>query len=181
MTAARDDPTAMVRWIGPALVFERLWAETGLRAVIEALPRRRKHDFALARAIFLTGLHGLMGGLDLAADRWRVGYRITGVEPLRLHHLGRFARSCGRANVADVTTPIPVIDRLRTRFAIGRICVVADRGVINTEAVAALEKRKLLYLFATRKRTDQAARDVVLADPASHMPLTIAKRGQDTD
>ncbi len=28
LTAARDDPTAAVRRIGPALVFERLWTET---------------------------------------------------------------------------------------------------------------------------------------------------------
>ncbi len=45
-------------------------------------------------------------------------------------------------NVADVTTLIPVIDRLRRRFAIGRICVVADRGMISTETVAELEARK---------------------------------------
>jgi hypothetical protein len=35
VTAAQDDPTAAVRRIGPALVFERLWAETGCRAVID--------------------------------------------------------------------------------------------------------------------------------------------------
>jgi hypothetical protein len=29
-------------------------------------------------------------------------------------------------NTADVTTLIPVIDRLRRRFAIARVCVVAD-------------------------------------------------------
>ena len=38
-------------------------------------------------------------------------------------------------NTADVTTLIPVIDRLRRRFAIGRICVVADRGMISAETV----------------------------------------------
>src|SRR5512133_3993943 len=31
-------------------------------------------------------------------------------------------------NTADVSALIPVIDRLRTRFGIGRVCVVADRG-----------------------------------------------------
>ena len=31
-------------------------------------------------------------------------------------------------NTADVTTLIPVIDRLRARFTIARVCVVADRG-----------------------------------------------------
>jgi hypothetical protein len=98
LTAARDDPTAVVRRIGPALVFERLWAETGCRAVIEALAHQRKHDFALARAIFLTVLHRLMGGgSDLAADRWRADYRITGVEALGLHHLYRAMAWLGEA------------------------------------------------------------------------------------
>jgi hypothetical protein len=274
LTAARDDPTATVRRIGPALVFERLWAETGGHAVIEELARARKHDFALERAIFLTVLHRLMGGgSDLAADRWRADYRIAGVEALELHHLYRamawlgealpdaqqdgrtpFAPRCtkdlveerrfahrrdlfsrldlvfmdttslyfegaggqtlgrhghskdhrpdlpqmilavlidgdGRpvcselwpGNVADVITLIPVIDRLRQRFAIGRICVVADRGMLSAATVAALEARELLYLLATRERTDQVVRDVVLADPAPYVPLTIAKRGQETD
>ena len=36
-------------------------------------------------------------------------------------------------NTANVKTLIPVLDRLRRRFAIGRICVVADRGMISAE------------------------------------------------
>ena len=36
-------------------------------------------------------------------------------------------------NTADVTTLIPVIERLRRRFAIARVCVVADRGLISAE------------------------------------------------
>jgi hypothetical protein len=34
-------------------------------------------------------------------------------------------------NVTDVTTLIPVVDRLRKRFRIGSICIVADRGMIR--------------------------------------------------
>jgi hypothetical protein len=78
-------------------------------------------------------------------------------------------------------TLIPVIDRLRRRFAIGRICVVADRGLISTATVAALEERKLLYLLGTRERTDQVVRAVVLADSAPCVPLTIARRGHEID
>ena len=90
LSAAQDDATATVRRIGPALVFERLWAETGCRAVIDDLAKERKHGFALERAIFLTVLHRLMGGgSDLAADRWREDYRIAGAEALELHHLYR--------------------------------------------------------------------------------------------
>ena len=79
-----------VRRIGPALVFERLWEETGCRAVITALAGQRKHGFALERALFLTVLHRLfMSGSDRAADRWREDYAIVGVAGLDLHHLYR--------------------------------------------------------------------------------------------
>ena len=54
VAVADDAPTATVRRIGPALVFERLWAETGCRAVIGDLAKERKHGFALERAVFLT-------------------------------------------------------------------------------------------------------------------------------
>jgi hypothetical protein len=84
-------------------------------------------------------------------------------------------------NVADVTTLIPVIDRLRKRFAIGRIGVVADRGMISAETVAALEERNLWYLLGTRERTDKAVRDLVLADTAPCVPLTIIKRGDEIE
>ena len=88
--AAGVATTSSARRIGPALAFERLWEETGCRGVIENLARARHHDFALERAVFLTVLHRLFsGGSDRAADRWRLDYRIGGVEGLDLHHLYR--------------------------------------------------------------------------------------------
>ena len=79
-----------VRRIGPELVFERLWEETGCRAVIAELVGKRKHGFALERAVFLTVLHRLfVSGSDRAADRWREDYAIAGVDGLDLHHLYR--------------------------------------------------------------------------------------------
>src|SRR5580700_9882835 len=61
LSAASDEAAVKVavRRIGPALVFERLWEETGCRAVIAALAGQRKHGFALERAVFLTVLHRL--------------------------------------------------------------------------------------------------------------------------
>lgn len=38
-------------------------------------------------------------------------------------------------NTADVTVLLPVVDRLRTRFGIPRACVVADRGMIISDAL----------------------------------------------
>src|SRR5579864_1418774 len=282
---AGDAPTVAVRRIGPALLFERLWQETGCQGVIAAQARGRGHRFSLERAVFLTVLHRLMrGGSDLAADRWREDYRIDGSDGLDLHHLYRAMAWLGEAlpadqqdgatpfaprrtkdlieeqlfahrrdlfsrldlvfmdttslyfegaggqslgehgyskdhrpdlhqmilavvidgdgrpvcsemwpgNTADVTSLVPVIDRLRRRFAIGRVCIVADRGMLgpqraselgsrSAETIAALEARGLLYILGVRERTDKLVRDVVLNDAAPFVPLTIEKRGRDTD
>src|SRR5262245_45842673 len=90
LSAVADDRATKItsHRIGPALVFERLWQETGCRAVIEELAAQRKHGFALERAVFLTVLHRLfVSGSDRAADRWREDYRIAGIDELDLHHL----------------------------------------------------------------------------------------------
>src|SRR6201981_4228317 len=92
LSTASDDTTIKiaVRRIGPALVFERLWEETGCRAVITELAGKRKNGFALERAVFLTVLHRLfVSGSDRAADRWREDYTIASVAGLDLHHLYR--------------------------------------------------------------------------------------------
>jgi hypothetical protein len=92
LSAASDDATLRigVRRIGPAVVFERLWEETGCRAMITELTGKRKHGFVLERAVFLTVLHRLfVSGSDRAADRWREDYAIAGVGKLDLHHLYR--------------------------------------------------------------------------------------------
>src|SRR6202167_107667 len=276
LDAARtgDAPAVAVRRIGPTLLFERLWQETGCQSVITALARGRGHRFALERAVFLTVLHRLMrGGSDLAADRWRDDYRITGTDDLDLHHLYRamawlgeelrsdqqdgatpFSPRCtkdlieeqlfahrrdlfsrldlvfmdttslyfeglggqsigqhgyskdhrpdlrqmilavlidgdGRpvcsemwpGNTADVTSLVPVIDRLRQRFAIGRVCIVADRGMISAETIATLQACGLLYILGVRERSDKLVREVVLSDAAPFVPLVIDKRGRDTE
>jgi hypothetical protein len=276
LSAASNDAAIKiaVRRIGPALVFERLWEETGCRAVISDLASKRGHKFALERAVFLTVLHRLfVSGSDRAADRWREDYAIAGAEGLDLHHLYRamawlgeelpeteqdgrtpFAPRCvkdvveerlfahrrdlltrvdlvfmdttslyfegaggqtlgqhgyskdhrpdlrqmilavlidgdGRpvcsemwpGNTADVTTLIPVIDRLRRRFDIARVCVVADRGMISAESVAELEARRLLYILGVRERSDKLVRELVLNDPAPLVPLLMKKRGKEID
>ena len=84
-------------------------------------------------------------------------------------------------NTADVTSLVPVIDRLRQRFAVGRVCIVADRGMISAETIATLEARGLLYILGVRERTDKLVRAVVLSDAMPFVPLVIEKRGRDTD
>jgi hypothetical protein len=268
-------PTLATRRIGPPLAFERLWQETGCRAVLEDLAAARGFGFALERACFLTVLHRLMvAGSDRAAAAWREDYRIEGTEALALHHLYRtmgwlgaalpgpeqmgrtpFAPRCvkdlveerlfearrdlfselsvvfmdttslyfegaggetlgqrghskdhrpdlmqmivavvmdqrGRplccemwpGNTPDVTALMPVVDRLGQRFGITRVCVVADRGMISAQTIAALEARGLEYILGVRERTSKEVRTLVLDDDAPFVPLVIPRPGrQDTE
>src|SRR5215207_7712854 len=80
-------------------------------------------------------------------------------------------------NTADVSVLVPVIDRLRSRFAIGRVCVVADRGMISAPTIAALDERGLEYVLGARERTDSLVRTVVLADQRPFTPLCIPRAG----
>jgi hypothetical protein len=80
-------------------------------------------------------------------------------------------------NTADVRVLIPVIDRLRSRFAIGRVCIVADRGMISAETIASLEERGLEYVLGARERTDTMVRSIVLADTRPFTPLCIRRTG----
>ena len=251
-------PTITTRHIGPALVFERLWQQTGCRHVIEQLLDGRRFEFDVERAIFLTVLHRLFApGSDRAADKWKADYEIPGCEALQLHHLYRamawlgeklpgdqqkgktpFAPRCikdrieeglfdhrrdlftdlqlvffdttsisfegeggqdigqrgfskdhqpdlyqmvvgavldgqGRpiccelwpGNTTDVTTLIPVVDRLCHRFGVRRVCIVADRGMISQETLAALEQpeRGWQYILGARMRSQNEVKDEVLS------------------
>jgi transposase len=66
----------------------------------------------------------------------------------------------------DATTLKGVLEDLTGRFALGRICVVADRGLITDGNIAEVEAANCDWLFATklRRRTDVAA---VLAQAAA--------------
>jgi hypothetical protein len=80
-------------------------------------------------------------------------------------------------NTADVGVLLPVIDRLRGRFAIGRVCVVADRGMLSAATIAALEERGLEYVLGARERSGTLVRQVVLADGRPFTPLCIPRAG----
>jgi transposase len=78
------------RAIGPAMIFERLWKETGCQKVIRRLLDERKFEFPVERAVFLTVLHRLFdSGSDRAAEKWKKTLQIEGMDRLELHHLYR--------------------------------------------------------------------------------------------
>jgi hypothetical protein len=82
-------------------------------------------------------------------------------------------------NTADATVLLPVVDRLRQRFAVGRVCVVADRGMISKATISALEERRLEYILGARERSSAVVRGAVLDDEAPFTPLLIERaRGE---
>jgi len=84
-------------------------------------------------------------------------------------------------NTADVTTLLPVVERLRTRFGIGRACVVADRGMISAAAIAGLEDKGIDYILGVRERSTAEVRSTVIDDDGVAVPLTIPRQKGETD
>jgi transposase len=64
-------------------------------------------------------------------------------------------------NTADVKSLIPIVDRLKSRFGIGSVCIVADRGMISAETLAEVERRKWQYILGVRMRSSKEAKAVV--------------------
>jgi len=67
-------------------------------------------------------------------------------------------------NTADVTTLIPVVDRLWRRFRIRKICIVADRGMIRQETIDDLEQQGWPYILGARMRKQKEVHAQVLTD-----------------
>ena len=99
--SGKSDVKADSLTIGPTLIFQRLWEESGIKEVIRHLLAERKFEFDVERAIFLTVLHRLMtSGSDRHCDRWKRDYLIPGTEGLELHHLYRAMTFLGE-RIAD--------------------------------------------------------------------------------
>ena len=67
-------------------------------------------------------------------------------------------------NAADVKGLIPVLENVRERFGIGRVCVVADRGFISKETLEKLENKEggWDFILGVRMRASKEARDEVV-------------------
>ena len=271
---ARKEGVQTIR-IGPDLLFSRLWEDIGVGQELRGLLKRRRYEFDVERAIYLTVLHRLFtSGSDRAAEKWRRDYRIPGTEEIDLHQLyramaflgdelpnaeqeartpfsprctkdaleeGLFARrrdlftdlqvvffdttsiyfegegggigklgntkdhrpdlkqmvvgvvldGDGRpvccemwpGNTTDVKTLIPVVARLRQRFGIGEVSIVADRGMISAETIGELEKpdTNWKYILGTRMRNQQEVREQVLSRAGAYQTVCSARsKSKDT-
>jgi len=77
-------------------------------------------------------------------------------------------------NTADVTTLLPVVNRLRQRFRVRRVSLVADRGMISASTMAALESEAMDcdYILGARMRSVKEVSERVLADRGRYQEVT---------
>jgi transposase len=73
-------------------------------------------------------------------------------------------------NITDVKTLLPIVDRLRKRFAIRSVCVVADRGMISQATIEELQstERGVNYVLGARLRSVKEIREKVLSHPGRY-------------
>jgi hypothetical protein len=181
-------------WLGEELPADQQagatpFAPRTLKDLIEErLFERRRDLFSELSVVFMdtTSLSFAGAGGEILGER---GYSKDHRPDLMQMILGVVIDAAGRpvcsemwpGNTADVSVLVPVIDRLRGRFGIGRVCVVADRGMISAPTIAALEERGLEYVLGARERTDSRVRTVVLADQKPFTPLCIPRAsGEET-
>jgi len=68
-------------------------------------------------------------------------------------------------NATDVKSLVPIVDRLRTRFHIREVCIVADRGMISQAVVDEVERRDgWSYILGVRMRAVKVMRELLAAD-----------------
>jgi hypothetical protein len=170
-------------WLGEALPEKELGASGfGLRCVKdqveEALFARRRDLFsALSVAFFdTTSLYFEgQGGQSLGRRGKSKDHR----PDLRQMVVGVVLDQAGQpvcshlwpGNTADVKSLVPVAKDLRRRFGVGRICVVADRGMISAETIGQLEGLGWEYILGARMRSQSEVRDQVVG------PLTAVPQG----
>ena len=72
-------------------------------------------------------------------------------------------------NTTDVKTLIPVVNRLKQRFRVREMCVLADRGMISDETIAAFESSDppVRYILGARMRRQKEVSEEVLTKRGS--------------
>jgi hypothetical protein len=174
--------TAMA-WLGEVDDAGRSTAE----AFEEALYRHRQPLFAAVSVAFFdttTLWFEGAGGESLGQRGYSKDYR----GHLRQIVLGIVLDDADRpiasfllpGNTADVTMLLPVVGRLRARFGIDRACIVADRGMISAETIAALEAEGVEYILGVRERSSREVREHVIDDEGVAVPLIIPRQKGET-
>ena len=82
-------------------------------------------------------------------------------------------------NTTDVKTLVPVIERMRAKFRVGEICVIADRGMVSEATIAAFEAMEpaVHYILGVRMRRQKEVGGVVLKSRKPWKEITPQREG----
>jgi hypothetical protein len=237
---------------GPALVFERLWQQQGVDALLRELACRRQFEFDPERVAFALALQRLspVGGSDLQGSSWVHTVECRGFADIELHHMYRTVgwlsevreelekalfmrdrdlfsqtldlvfidttstfiyrreetrlrrRGYSRdrmpdypqvviclavdrhgwpvawdllpGNTADTVAFVAMIKKLRERFRIGRVVVVADRGMISKDTIALLQghaEAPFDFILGCKMRRQKEVTEEVLSRAGRFQPV----------
>jgi len=76
-------------------------------------------------------------------------------------------------NTTDVKSLIPVANRLRTRFGIHQVCIVADRGMISQDTICQIESAPFQwkYILGARMRSQKEVSQDVLSRAGAYQEV----------
>jgi transposase len=76
-------------------------------------------------------------------------------------------------NTADAKTLLPVVERMKTRFRIRQVGIVADRGMVSDKSIAEMEAcdPPVRYILGARMRRQKEVRDTVLRSRSEWLEL----------
>jgi hypothetical protein len=178
-----DQAYKAMAWLGEDLGEDRHTTD----AIEEALYRHRQELFGEVSVAFFdtTSLYFEGAGGQALGQRGHSkdyrGHLKQVVLGMVLDGADRpFASFLWPGNTADVTRLSPVVERLRQRFGITKVCVVADRGMISAQTIAALEQRNIEYILGVRERSVNEVREEVINDDGVSVPLLIARQKGET-
>jgi transposase len=136
--------TMNTKRVGPGLIFERLWADSGCRDELKALVRQRKFLFDVERVVFLTVLSRLLHpGSDRQWDRWHQEYAVEGCEKISLHHYYRAMALLGEER-EDQTGALPFAPRC-TKDLIEEGLFVRRRNLFSSLEVVFFDTTSLYF------------------------------------
>ena len=166
-----------MRWLGTPLAQAQQTGATPFAPrttkdlIEEALFTRRRDLFSQLHVVFFdtTSLYFHGAGGDTLG---RHGHSRDHRPDLKQMVVGMVLDDEGRpictelwpGNTTDVTTLIPIVDRLKQMFHVDEVCVVADRGMISAQTIDELEARGWTYILGVRMRSSKEARAIAATD-----------------
>ncbi len=176
-------------WTTGDVVMPPGWSAPSLDQYYRALDtvadvKAETEEFLYRRLCDLTNLNLRLVCYDLTSTYWEGSTRPSEGFPSRVFGYSRDRRSdrpqivigllCTTdgipiahhvfpGNTNDASTLTDVLDDLAKRFAVGRICVVADRGLISAANLETVTRSGFDHLLATRLRRDKVTAEALTA------------------